>query len=94
MTTGATAADWRSRARALSINGQAFIDGRYVPAASGETFDCVSPIDGRVLAQVAATRCADVDRAVAAAAARLRRAAAGRGRRPPRASACCCALPS
>jgi 4-guanidinobutyraldehyde dehydrogenase/NAD-dependent aldehyde dehydrogenase len=59
--------DWRARARALAINGNAFIDGRYVPASSGATFDCVSPIDGRVLAAIASTDVPDVDRAVAAA---------------------------
>jgi 4-guanidinobutyraldehyde dehydrogenase/NAD-dependent aldehyde dehydrogenase len=59
--------DWRARARALKINGNAFIDGRYVTAASGATFDCVSPIDGRVLAAVASTDTADVDLAVTAA---------------------------
>ena len=59
--------DWHTRARTLAINGNAFIDGRYVPAVSGATFDCVSPIDGRVLAPVASTDAADVDRAVAAA---------------------------
>ena len=59
--------DWHARARSLAIQAQAYIDGRYVPAASGETFDCISPIDGRLLARVAATDVADADRAVAAA---------------------------
>jgi 4-guanidinobutyraldehyde dehydrogenase/NAD-dependent aldehyde dehydrogenase len=59
--------DWHARARALAINGNAFIGGRYVPAASGATFDCVSPIDGRLLAPVASTDAADVDLAVATA---------------------------
>jgi acyl-CoA reductase-like NAD-dependent aldehyde dehydrogenase len=59
--------DWHARAAALNINGQAFIDGRYWAAASGDTFDCVSPIDGRVLASVASTDTADVDFAVGAA---------------------------
>jgi len=59
--------NWHERARSLSTNGHAFIDGRYVAAASGATFDCVSPIDGRVLAQVASTDAADVDLAVGAA---------------------------
>jgi acyl-CoA reductase-like NAD-dependent aldehyde dehydrogenase len=59
--------DWHARARSLAIQSQAYIDGRYVPAASGETFDCISPIDGRLLARVAATDVADADRAVAAA---------------------------
>lgn len=59
--------DWHARARELAINGQAFIDGRYVAAASGATFDCVSPIDGRVLGGVASTDAADADLAVTAA---------------------------
>jgi 4-guanidinobutyraldehyde dehydrogenase/NAD-dependent aldehyde dehydrogenase len=59
--------DWHARARTLAIEARAFIDGRYLPAVSGETFDCVSPIDGRVLARVASTDAPDVDRAVAAA---------------------------
>jgi len=59
--------DWHARARALQINGDAFIDGRYVAAASGATFDCLSPIDGRVLARVASSDVADADLAVAAA---------------------------
>jgi acyl-CoA reductase-like NAD-dependent aldehyde dehydrogenase len=59
--------DWHARARSLAIQAQAYIDGRYVSAASGETFDCISPIDGRLLARVAATDVADADRAVAAA---------------------------
>ena len=36
-------------------------------AASGKAFDCISPIDGRVLAQVAECGAEDVDRAVRAA---------------------------
>jgi 4-guanidinobutyraldehyde dehydrogenase/NAD-dependent aldehyde dehydrogenase len=59
--------DWHARARTLAINGNAFIDGRYVAAVSGATFDCVSPIDGRVLTRVASTDVADADLAVAAA---------------------------
>ena len=53
----------------LDIRAQAFVDGSYVDAASGETFDCVSPIDGAVVAKVAACDAADVDRAVAGARA-------------------------
>ena len=67
MTTPSPAADWRARARSLAINGQAWIDGRYVPAASGETFDCISPIDGKLIGRVASADSVDVDRAVTAA---------------------------
>jgi len=67
MTIIGTDLGWRDRARSLSINGLAFIDGRYLAAASGATFDDVSPIDGKVIAKVASTDAADVERAVAAA---------------------------
>jgi 4-guanidinobutyraldehyde dehydrogenase / NAD-dependent aldehyde dehydrogenase len=66
-TATPTAQDWRARATALAISGQAFIDGHYVDATSGATFDDVTPIDGRVIARVASTDEADVERAVAAA---------------------------
>ena len=45
--------DFRSMITTLSYRNQAFINGKYVAAASAKTFDCVSPIDGRVLTQVA-----------------------------------------
>ena len=64
MTQPKTRQDWLQRANSLSIRHQAFIDGRYVDAASGKTFDCISPIDGRVLAKVAECGAEDVDRAV------------------------------
>jgi 4-guanidinobutyraldehyde dehydrogenase / NAD-dependent aldehyde dehydrogenase len=69
MTDVTTAANWHSRASSLRPAAQAFINGRYVDALSGETFDCLSPIDGRQLAKVASTDVADVDAAVAAARA-------------------------
>lgn len=54
---------------ALTFPGQAFINGKYVNAVSGKTFDCESPIDGRILTQVAACDAADADIAVKAARA-------------------------
>jgi acyl-CoA reductase-like NAD-dependent aldehyde dehydrogenase len=57
----------KAEAEGLSYRNQAFIDGNYVDAASGQTFDCVSPIDGRVLTKVAACDEEDVNRAVASA---------------------------
>ncbi len=60
-------AQWRQRAESLNIRSQAFIDGRFTDALDGRRFDCVSPIDGRVIAQVAEGGAADIDRAVAAA---------------------------
>ncbi len=46
---------------------QAFIDGEFAGAASGETFACVSPVSGELLFEVAACDAEDIDRAVAAA---------------------------
>ncbi|WP_349568637.1 aldehyde dehydrogenase [Azotobacter salinestris] len=66
MTTP-TRTDWEERARSLPIEGRAFVDGQYLPAADGATFDCLSPIDGRLLTQVASCAAADADLAVAAA---------------------------
>lgn len=51
----------------LPIHTQAYIDGRFVPAASGATMPTVDPSTGEVVAQVAACGEADVDRAVRAA---------------------------
>lgn len=48
-----TLEDWQREAAALVIEGRAFIDGALRDAHSGRTFDCVSPIDGLVLAKVA-----------------------------------------
>ncbi|MFA6985205.1 MAG: aldehyde dehydrogenase [Arenimonas sp.] len=62
-----TREEWQARAQALQIRSQAFIDGRYVDAASGKTFDCISPIDGRVLCAVAQCESQDVELAVVAA---------------------------
>jgi acyl-CoA reductase-like NAD-dependent aldehyde dehydrogenase len=61
--------DWHDRASTFKPRRQLFIDGRWLDAASGASFDCVSPIDGRVLAAVAAGDAADVDVAVRSARA-------------------------
>ncbi|HZF26661.1 MAG TPA: aldehyde dehydrogenase [Steroidobacteraceae bacterium] len=66
-TTETRTPDWHALAAAIRPRSQAFINGRYLDAASGQTFDCLSPIDGRSLAQVASTDSADVDSAVKAA---------------------------
>jgi acyl-CoA reductase-like NAD-dependent aldehyde dehydrogenase len=64
-----TAADWRQRAAALSPRTQILIDGRFVPAANGATFDNINPSTGRSLGTVASGDQADIDRAVASARA-------------------------
>ena len=64
MTTTA----WHERAAALRIDGRAVVNGERVDAASSARFACLSPVDGRTLAEVA--RCAEVDVDAAVAAAR------------------------
>ncbi len=59
----------KSQAQGLAYRNQCFIGGKLVDAASGKTFDCTSPIDGKVLTQVAEGDQEDVDRAVKAARA-------------------------
>jgi 4-guanidinobutyraldehyde dehydrogenase/NAD-dependent aldehyde dehydrogenase len=59
--------DWHARAAALAIDGRAFINGERVDAVDGGTFECLSPVDGRSLANVARCKAADIDRAVAVA---------------------------
>jgi acyl-CoA reductase-like NAD-dependent aldehyde dehydrogenase len=63
------AIDWHARAKDIRPDGRAFIGGRRVAAASGETFDSHSPLDGRLLTPVARGQAADVDAAVGAARA-------------------------
>lgn len=65
MSTPKTRSEWESLAANLTINGQAFIDGEYRAALSAETFACISPIDGRVLTQVASCDLLDANLAVA-----------------------------
>ncbi len=63
----ATFDTWRERAAQATPRTQLFIDGQFVDAASGKTFEDISPRDGRVITQVAEGDAEDIDRAVAAA---------------------------
>lgn len=60
-------ADWKSRADALRFRNKAFINGKFVAALSGKTFDSINPATGQILTSVAECDAADVDLAVAAA---------------------------
>lgn len=51
----------------LEFRNQAFIDGRFVAAASGKTFDTLNPATGEIITQLAACDADDVDIAVKAA---------------------------
>lgn len=67
MDDAPTHAQWLARSAALRPACGHFIDGRDVPALSGETFDSVNPATGALLAPVARGAGADVDAAVASA---------------------------
>ncbi|OYY73573.1 MAG: aldehyde dehydrogenase PuuC, partial [Rhizobiales bacterium 24-66-13] len=54
-------------AAAPSFRTDAFINGRFVPAASGKRFTAINPATGQELGQIAACDGIDVDRAVSAA---------------------------
>ncbi|MGZ5200295.1 MAG: aldehyde dehydrogenase [Telluria sp.] len=60
---------WHDRAALLHVDARAFIDGKRIEARSGQRFDCISPVDGRKLAEVSRCDAADADTAVAAARA-------------------------
>jgi acyl-CoA reductase-like NAD-dependent aldehyde dehydrogenase len=62
-----TTADWLARAAAITPRTELFIDGHFVPAASGRSFDDIAGRDGSRIAQVAEGGTEDVDRAVTAA---------------------------
>jgi acyl-CoA reductase-like NAD-dependent aldehyde dehydrogenase len=59
--------DWKALAKTLTPRTEAFIDGKYVPARSGATFDCINPATGELIAKVASCDAPDVDAAVASA---------------------------
>jgi acyl-CoA reductase-like NAD-dependent aldehyde dehydrogenase len=62
-----TAIDWRARAGGLALPSRMLIGGREIGAASGRSFDVISPRDGRVIAALPEAGPADVDAAVVAA---------------------------
>src|SRR5579871_6382415 len=57
----------KNKVSSLVFENRAFIDGQYVTALSGKTFDCINPATGQLLTQVAACDKEDIDRAVKAA---------------------------
>ncbi|HAX22009.1 MAG TPA: aldehyde dehydrogenase [Hydrogenophaga sp.] len=69
MSDSLTHANCTAIAAQLRFPTQAYIDGRFRPALSGEVFDTVNPATGEAFAQVAACNSDDVDVAVKAARA-------------------------
>ncbi len=64
-----TLSDWETKSAQLKIEGRAFVSGAYVNAAAEAVFECLSPVDGRFLANVASCDAADADHAVKVARA-------------------------
>jgi acyl-CoA reductase-like NAD-dependent aldehyde dehydrogenase len=58
---------WQERALELKPQSQLFIDGKFVDAASGKTFENFSPSDGHLICNVASGDIEDINRAVASA---------------------------
>ncbi|WP_417461910.1 aldehyde dehydrogenase [Kordiimonas sp.] len=58
---------WQTKAKEAKIRTKAFIDGEWLDAVSGETFETINPATGAVIARIASCDKADVDKAVAAA---------------------------
>ncbi len=63
----AASTDYHAGARQLKFETRAFIDGKFVNALSGKTFETINPATGKPLAKVAECDAADVDVAVKAA---------------------------
>lgn len=53
----------------MKFDGRAFINGERLASQDEQTFECISPVDGRFLTSVARCGAADIDAAVAAARA-------------------------
>ena len=59
--------EWTELATKLDFRNQLFINGKYVDALSGKSFDAISPIDQRKLTSISAAQTEDVDMAVKSA---------------------------
>ncbi|EAR60306.1 aldehyde dehydrogenase [Neptuniibacter caesariensis] len=57
--------EWQALSETLSFQGQAYINGEFQSAASGETFPCINPSTEKVLTDIASCDEADVNAAVA-----------------------------
>lgn len=57
--------EWQALSETLTFQGQAYINGDFQPAVSGETFPCINPSTEKVLTDIASCDEADVNAAVA-----------------------------
>ncbi|MGB0466924.1 MAG: aldehyde dehydrogenase [Pontibacterium sp.] len=56
--------EWQAQSKALVFHSQAYINGQFQPAVSGETFPSINPATEELLTEVASCDTADVDLAV------------------------------
>ena len=61
--------EWQALRNTISLHSDAYINGAFTPAQSGDRFDCINPTDESLLAKVASCDEADVNLATAAAKA-------------------------
>ena len=59
--------DYTSKANNMNFRAECWIDGQFVPAKSGETFENINPATGKKLCDVARGNSNDIDAAVKAA---------------------------
>jgi 4-guanidinobutyraldehyde dehydrogenase / NAD-dependent aldehyde dehydrogenase len=66
--TPTTHSQWQAYCKSLQIEGRAYINGHYVAAQSGSTFDCINPANSQKL--VALAECDEADARLAVQAAK------------------------
>ena len=59
--------EYTSKAKNIDFRTECWIDGRFVPSRSGETFSNINPATGKKLCDVAKGNSSDIDAAVKAA---------------------------
>ncbi len=59
--------NWKKLSSEIKLDGRAFINGKRVATSSGALFDCISPIDGKKIAEIARCDAADINLAVVSA---------------------------
>ncbi len=62
-----TTPDWKKLSTQIKLDGRAFINGKRTNAIKGEVFDCISPIDGKKIAEIARCSHDDINQAVMSA---------------------------
>ncbi|MCB5162485.1 aldehyde dehydrogenase [Marinomonas algarum] len=61
--------EWQALRDTISLHSEAYINGGFTPAQSGETFDCINPTDESLLVKMASCDEADVNIATSVAKA-------------------------